>query len=125
MAWTVNNNLEIYLCQTGSLRGALSGGAVKFYTAASALVASCAIPSTTAPGDGTTVFTPTPTSSGSGGTMTNATITDTNGNVLASTDSVGTSTEDIVFDNNVVAAGGSVAPGAITLSLANLTLTKV
>ena len=130
MAWTVDNNLDIYLAETGSLKSSLTNGTLRFYTAGAALVVSCPIGTITANGDGTidVPATGTPaTLAGTGNVITNAKIYSSAGTLLLTTGDVAVGaagTNDINFDDTSVDAGGVVAPGVITFSMSAITAAK-
>ena len=121
MTWTVNNNLRNDLAEGADLDTALTGGSIEIYNASATLLVSCAIASVTTVNNVATVaFSSGTVESGiSAQTGTNAKIFDSLSNELLSTNDVGTSGNDIVFDDNT----GWNANDTIDVGDATITLT--
>jgi hypothetical protein len=121
MTWTVNNNLRDHIAGVGSVESAMSGGVLKIYDALAVLLSENSIGTVSTADNVVTV--PFNVSTVEVGvvnlTATNATIENSLGAILLSTDNVGLVGSDIPFnDNTGWNAGDSVAPGSATLTLA-------
>ena len=124
MAWTIETAAKVYLAETGSLVDMFTGGSARFYNAGATLLATCTVGTPSSPGDGTSVISPSAGTVVSADTCTNAKLCDSAGTPMMSTNDVGTSANDIVFDAVIWALNGSVTPSTITLDLASITAVK-
>ena len=120
MTWTVNNNLRNNMADGADLDASLTGGSIEFYNAGATLLASCAIASvvTTANSVVVTFSSGTVEVGISAQTATNAKLFSSGAAELLSTNDVGTSGNDITFDDNTGwNDGDTVSPGTATITL--------
>lgn len=123
MTWTVTTLFKTDLAETNDIADLLTGSTLAFLTSGDSDLVECALTSATGGGDGTVDVLYDATAAAADGTAAHAEIRKSGGSVYLSTDDVGTSGNDIVFDDNVFATGGTVTPGTLTLDLTSLTAT--